>query len=116
MTENTPPLVPRTLLYFPMVSLTAGTTGWFLAGRLGFTNPENPLHHLVVVALVLVTIMTVLGLGVMLPNNLRIWTELRRAEPDRDRIVRINRVNIRLAGVQGLLQVAIFLAMAHFIA
>ena len=23
-------LVPRTLLYFPMVSLTAGTTGWFL--------------------------------------------------------------------------------------
>ena len=109
-------LVPRTLLYFPMVSLTAGTTGWFLAGRLGFTNPENPLHHLVVVALVLVTIMTVLGLGVMLPNNLRIWTELRRAEPDRDRIVRINRVNIRLAGVQGLLQVAIFLAMAHFIA
>ena len=29
-------LVPRTLLYFPMVSLTAGTSGWFLVDWLGY--------------------------------------------------------------------------------
>ena len=36
-------LVPRTLLYFPMVSLTAGTTGWFLVDWFGFTTSAEPL-------------------------------------------------------------------------
>jgi hypothetical protein len=35
-------LVPRTLLYFPMVSLTAGTTGWFLADWFGFYDASEP--------------------------------------------------------------------------
>lgn len=35
---------------------------------------------------------------------------------DRDRIVRINRVNIWLAGTQGLMQMGIMLVMAGFIA
>jgi uncharacterized membrane protein len=108
-------LVPRTLLYFPMVSLTTGMTGWFLASWFGFAGAASPSHSLVVISLVLVTIMTILGLGFLLPNSLRIWCELRQPEPDRDRIVRINRINIRLAGAQGVLQVAIILAMAHFV-
>jgi uncharacterized membrane protein len=108
-------LVPRTLLYFPMVSLTTGTAGWFLADWFGFTASTNPTYHLVVIALVLVTVMTILGLGFLLPNNLRIWFELRRPEPDFERIVRINRVNIRLAGAQGVLQVVIILVMASFV-
>lgn len=108
-------LVPRTLLYFPMVSLTAGTAGWFLADGFGFTASTNSMYPLVVVALVLVAVMTLLGLGFLLPNSLRIWLELRRPDPDRERIVRINRINIRLAGTQGLLQVAIILVMARFV-
>ena len=108
-------LVPRTLLYFPMVSLTAGTAGWFLADWFGFTASASPMYHLVVIALVLVAVMTLLGLGFLLPNSLRIWAELRRADPDRERIVHINRINIRLAATQGVLQVAIILVMARFV-
>ena len=37
-------LVPRTLLYFPMVSLTAGTTGWFLVDWFGFTTSASPMY------------------------------------------------------------------------
>jgi uncharacterized membrane protein len=91
-------LVPRTLLYFPMVSLTAGTTGWFLADRLGFITSAGSVYYLVLLSLILVAVMTVMGLGFLLPNSLRIWKELRRPEPDRERIVRINRINIWLAG------------------
>ena len=33
-------LVPRTLLYFPMISLTAGTTGWFLVRLYHASEPH----------------------------------------------------------------------------
>jgi uncharacterized membrane protein len=108
-------LVPRTLLYFPMVSLTAGTTGWFLADWLGFTRSTGTVYDLVLLSLALVAVMTIMGLGFLLPNSLRIWRELRRREPDRVRIVRINRINIWLAGTQGLLQIAIFFVMAKYV-
>ena len=62
----------------------------------------------------LVAVMTVQGLGFLLPNSLRIWSELRRPKPDRERIVRINGINIWLAGVQGLLQIVTILVMAKF--
>src|SRR3974390_1353275 len=103
-------LVPRTLLYFPIVSLTAGTTGWFLVDWFGFVDPENSMYHLFVVSLALVSVMSILGLGFLLPNSVRIWLELCRPEPDRTRIVRINRINIWLAGTQGVLQIVIILA------
>ncbi len=108
-------LVPRTLLYFPMVALTAGTSGWFLADRFGYTASASNMYQLVVVSLALVAVMTVVGLGFLLPNSLRIWKELRRPEPDRDWIVHINRINIWLAGTQGVLQIAIILVMAKYV-
>jgi uncharacterized membrane protein len=108
-------LVPRTLLYFPMVSLTAGTSGWFLAEWFGYTTSDGSLYQLVVMSLALVAVMTVMGLGFLLPNSFRIWNELRRPSPDRERIVRINRINIWLAGSQGVLQIAIILVMAKYV-
>lgn len=108
-------LVPRTLLYFPMVSLTTGTAGWFLVDWLGYTTSSGLMFQLMVISLVLVAVMTIMGLGFLLPNTLRIWNELRRPKPDRERIVRINRINIWLAGSQGVLQIAIILVMAKFV-
>ena len=108
-------LVPRTLLYFPMVSLTAGTTGWFLVDWLDFMNSASPMYHLTLISLALVAVMTVIGLGFLLPNSLRIWRELRQPDPNRERIVRINGINIWLAGTQGVLQVVIIVVMAKFV-
>jgi len=70
----------------------------------------------VMIALALVLAMTILGLCFLLPNSLRIWFELQRPEPDRERIVSINRTNIRLAGTQGVLQIVTILVMASFVA
>jgi hypothetical protein len=41
--------------------------------------------------------------------------KLRRHEPDRERIVRLNRINIWLAGMQGLMQIAIILVIAKYV-
>jgi hypothetical protein len=76
---------------------------------------SEPHVLLVVISLALVAVMTVMGLGFLLPNSLRIWRELRRPEPDRERIVHLNRINIWLAGMQGLMQIAIILVMAKYV-
>ena len=106
-------LVPRTLLYMPAVAITTGTAGWFLATWAGMLFPGNPMRPWVFAALVIITILTIQGIGIILPNNLRIYRELHRASPDLERIVRLNRINMTLAGIQGLLQIAIILVMAH---
>ena len=107
-------LVPRTLLYFPVVAITAGTAGWHLAGWLGITQPEHPKYFWALVSFGLVMLMTVVGMCLLLPNSLRIWLELKKINPDRDKIVRLNRYNIRLSGGQGVMQVAMILIMAYF--
>jgi len=107
--------VRRPLSKVPMVSLTAGTAGWFLADWFGFTAPASPMFHLTLISLALIVVMTVIGLAFLLPNSLRIWWELRQPEPNRERIVRINGINIWLAGTQDLLQIAIILVMAKHV-
>jgi hypothetical protein len=107
-------LVPRTLLYFPAVSLTTGTAGWFLASWLHWLAPGNPQYPWIVGALVLTSLMTIQGIGILLPNNLRIWFELQKAEPRRDLIVGLNRINMMIAGLQGVMQIAIMVIMSHF--
>ena len=106
-------LVPRTLLYFPAVSLTTGTAGWFLASWLGMTVPGNAQFPWIIAALVLITLMTILGLGIMTPNSVRIWLELQKPEPNRDLITGLNRYNIINAAVQGVMQIAIIAVMAR---
>jgi uncharacterized membrane protein len=108
-------LVPRTLLYFPAVSLTTSTAGWFLASWLGYITPASGQFSWIVVALVLITLMTILGLGVMLPNSLRIWFEIQKPEPNRTLITGLNRYNIIIAGGQGVMQVAIVVVMSHLV-
>lgn len=106
-------LVPKTLLYMPIVSLTTGTAGWFLADWEGLLLEANPLRLWVFVALAIITILTIQGMGMLLPNNLRIYRELQRPQPDINRISKINRTNLVLAGTQGVMQIAIILVMAH---
>ena len=106
-------LVPRTLLYFPAVALTTATAGWYLASWLGMLAPGNPQLPWITTALVLVTLMSLMGLAFMLPNSLRIWFELRKPEPNRDFIIRLNRFNIYTAAIQGVMQIAIIFVMSH---
>jgi hypothetical protein len=105
--------VPRSLLYFPAVSLTTGTAGWYLASWLGLVNPAHPQFPWVVGALILISLMTILGVGIMTPNGVRIWLELRKPEPNRTLIVGLNRWNVINAAVQGTMQIAIIIVMAH---
>src|SRR5277367_3775198 len=79
-------LTPRTLFLMPTLSVITGTTGWTMAEYLGFTTLNWPDYGWVAAALALVTLMTLLGLGYLLPANLRVCLELQKDKPDNGKI------------------------------
>jgi hypothetical protein len=107
-------LVPRTLILMPILSIVTSTAGWFLAERTGFLALGYPEFYWVIAALVIVTILTVQGLGYLLPTNLRLYFEMQKPNPDGEKIGRWMHLYVRVVGVQGVMQVAIIVVMARF--
>ena len=108
-------LVPRTLFLMPTLAIITGTTGWFHAKQLGILDTPWPQYGWVLAALIIITVLTVQGLGLLLPTNFRVYLELRKAEPDRERIGRLLKSYVYLVGFQGLMQVAMIVVMATFV-
>jgi hypothetical protein len=107
-------LTPKTLFIMPTLSITTGISGWFLAQRLGFLDVDYPQFWWVAAALVIVTILTVQGLGYLLPTNLRVYFELRKANPDGAKISAMMSRYFYVVAFQGAMQVAIIVIMARF--
>jgi hypothetical protein len=107
-------LTPRTLYLMPTVSIISGTTGWFLAVQLGYTALAWPAFAWVAAALILVTLMTILGLGFLTPVNVMVCLELQKLEPDMKRIGGLMRRYFYAVAAQGLMQVAIIVVMTRF--
>src|SRR5580693_8324814 len=107
-------LVPRTLFLMPTLSIVTSTAGWFLAERMGFLAVGYPEFNWIIAALVIVTILTIQGLGYLLPTNLRIYFEMGKPAPDGEKIGRWMQTYVRVVGVQGVMQVAIIVVMARF--
>jgi hypothetical protein len=107
-------LTPRTLFLMPTVSIISGTTGWFLAVQLGYTALDWPAYGWVAAALVLVTLMTIQGLGFLTPVNVLVCLELQKREPNLKKIgVWMQRYFYAVA-LQGMMQVAIIVVMTRF--
>ena len=109
-------LTPRTLFLLPTLAIITGTAGWFLASDLGFMTLGWPDIAWVYGALALVIVMTVLGVGYLLPVNLRVCFELQKAEPDVAKIGRMMSGYFYAVAAQGTMQVAIIIIMARFVA
>jgi len=109
-------LVPKTLFLMPTLSIVTGTAGYFLARDLGFLEVAWPQFAWVAAALSLVFAMTILGIGYLLPTNLRVCIELRRPDPDFARIAGMMRRFFLAVAVQGTMQVLTIVIMARFVA
>ena len=107
-------LIPRTLILMPTLSIITSTAGWFLAVRTGFLDLGYPEFWWVIAALAIVTVLTVQGLGYLLPTNLRLYFEVQKAQPDAQKIARWTKTYVRVVAVQGTMQVAIIVVMARF--
>ena len=66
-------------------------------------------------ALALVVLMTIQGLGYLLPTNLWVCIQLRRPDPDLAKISRTMRNYFFAVGAQGTMQVLTIVIMARFV-
>ena len=106
-------IIPRTLILMPTLSAITSTSGWFLAARMGFLDLGYPQFWWVIAALLIVSVLTVQGLGYLLPINLKLYFEIQKVAPDPAKLGRWMRTYVRVVAVQGVMQVAIIVAMAR---
>ena len=107
-------IIPRTLILMPTLSTVTSTAGWFLAVRLGFLQLGYPEFWWVIAALAIVTVLTVQGLGYLLPMNLKLYFEIQKPAPDHAKLARWMRGYVGVVAMQGAMQIAIIVVMAKF--
>ena len=108
-------MMPKMLFLLPTLSIITGTTGWYHARMIGLLDLPWPQFGWVAAALAIVAVLTVQGIGVLLPTNLMVYFEMRRDVPDGARIGRLMRRFVYAVALQGVLQVAIIAVMARFV-
>jgi hypothetical protein len=103
-------LTPVMLFFMPAIATTTITAGIYLAIAMSIPFLSGYFIIVAVIALAL----TVQGLAIFLPNEVRVYLELIRGGRDVGKIVRLTMFNIRLSVVQLILQIFLILFMAHF--
>jgi hypothetical protein len=103
-------LIPKMTFLMPMLSSVTIISGVLLAQRLGMLNLDSLW---IMAALIITAILIIQGFGLLLPNEIRIFKQLISPTPDVDRIVKLGMQNARLAGIQGLFQLAIIFVIAN---
>jgi uncharacterized membrane protein len=107
-------LTPRTLFLMPAIAIISGTSGWFLAVELGYAALPWPAFGWMAAALVLVTLMTIQGLGFLTPLNVMVCLELQKPTPDVRWIATWMQRYFYVVATQGAMQVAIIVVMTRF--
>ena len=102
-------LVPIMLFFMPALASVAITAGVYLAKLEGRDFYSLPI----VAAGVIAIILTAQGFGLILPNELRIFRELRKEQPDIQKVIRLGMRNIYISGSQSIFQIALIAVMAY---
>lgn len=102
-------LVPIMLFFMPALASVAITAGIYLAGSLGLSFFSPPM----IIAAVIVLILSIQGFALILPNEVRVFLELRKENPDTGKVVKLGMRNIYFAGSQTIFQIAIIFVMAY---
>lgn len=107
-------LMPKMVFYMPTVAAVTTTAGYFLASELGLITLNPPIGYWISAVLAIVSVMFILGLGVLLPTNLRIYFEMKKNMPEMSRIQKLMKRYVKVVAVQTMLQFIIIFIMAEF--
>lgn len=103
-------LVPLMLFLMPSLASVAITAGVYLAQWEGLLDFQSPL---ILASVIIVIVLSIQGFGIILPTEIRIFLELMKGNPNRDKIVRLGMRNIKISGSQVIFQIAIIYVMAN---
>lgn len=106
-------LMPRMMVVMPTLALTTMTAGWQLARKLGVLDTPYPRHWWLVASFVIVAILALTAFAVLLPANVGVLLELRKEQPDGQRIARLMSRYTVCTAVQGCMQIATLVVMTR---
>lgn len=107
-------LMPKMVFYMPTVSAVTTTAGYFLASKVGLITLQPPIVYWVSTVLIIVSAMFIMGLGILLPTNLRIYFEMKKTEPDMHKIQKLMKKYVKVVAIQTVMQFVIIFIMAEF--
>ena len=107
-------LMPRMLFYMPTVAAVTTTAGFYMARDLGLFQRPAPQIYWLVAALAITGLMTIQGMGILLPINLKVFFEIRKEHPDGARIQRLMGYYIMVVASQAVMQFLIIFIMVRF--
>ncbi|MFC3477241.1 hypothetical protein [Halobacterium litoreum] len=90
--------------------LAVAVSGAYLAATLPNFAWTEPVF---VAAILVVAALSVLGFGVLMPGEIRMYREMTSANPDKQLIADIGMRNAKLGGVQGALQLVVVATMVY---
>jgi uncharacterized membrane protein len=107
-------LMPKMVFYMPTVAVVTTTAGYFLASKVGLITLLPPVVYWVSTVLIIVSAMFVMGLGILLPTNLRIYFEMKKTDPDMHKIQKLMKKYVKVVAIQTVMQFVIIFIMAEF--
>ena len=107
-------LMPKMVFYMPTVAVVTTTAGYFLASKVGLITLQPPVVYWVSTVLIIVSAMFIMGLGILLPTNLRIYFEMKKTEPDMHKIQKLMKKYVKVVVIQTVMQFVIIFIMAEF--
>ena len=103
-------MVPILLFFMPSLAFVTITAGIYLAQWEGLLVLQSPL---ILASFAIIGVLGIQGFGIIMPNEVRVYFELRKEKPDTEKIVRLGLRNLKLAGSQVIFQIAIIFVMAN---
>ena len=106
-------LMPKMIFYMPTLAVITPTAGFYLASLLGYFSISFPQYWWMISVYVILAILALQGLGILLPTNLRVYFEIRKEQPDVEKIQRLMKNYIRIVAIQAAMQVAMIFVMSR---
>jgi uncharacterized membrane protein len=107
-------LMPKMVFYMPTVAAVTTTAGYFLASKVGLITLQPPVVYWVSAVLIIDSTMFIMGLGILLPTNLRIYFEMKKTDQDMHQIQKLMKKYVKVVAIQTVMQFAIIFIMAEF--
>ena len=105
--------MPKMMLLMPTLVTVTLAAGWQLGMYDGFVQSAHPYHAWAVASYIVVAVMAVVALGVLEPANLAVLFELRKPQPNGERIAHLMSRFVWAAAITGAMQVATLIIMTR---
>lgn len=111
--ELTKRLMPKMVVLMPTLVIMTLAGGFQLARHQGFILSSDKHHGWIVASMIVVGSLAVVAIGILEPANIAVLYELRKPNPNDERIGRLMKRFLYTAGITGVLQAGILVIMTR---